>query len=137
VTLLGLNIRAFEESRRLAAKKAALTAMVAEAFPNLKPIYDPGAQAQKAIDTLRATAGRPGDGDIETLLQAAESGWPQSHSPIDSLKFEPGRLTLPATGWSPQEIERFTTQLRAANVDVRSDTGKLVLSHRQPSARSK
>jgi len=46
-------------------------------------------------------------------------------------------LTLPASGWSPQEIERFTTQLRAAAVDVRSEPGKLTLSHRQPSARSK
>src|SRR5471032_190394 len=137
VTLLGLNIRAFQENRRIADKKAALTTVVAETFPNLKTIYEPAAQAQKEIDTLRAAAGRPGDGDIETLLQAAESAWPQSHSPIGNLKFEPGRLTLPADGWSPQEIERFTTQLRAANVDVQSGTGKLLLSHRQPSARSK
>jgi general secretion pathway protein L len=137
VTLVGLNIRAFQENRRIAAKKAELTTVVAETFPNLKTIYEPAAQAQKEIDTLRAAAGRPGDGDIETLLQAAESAWPQSHSPIGNLKFEPGRLTLPADGWSPQEIERFTTQLRGANVDVRSDTGKLLLSHRQPSARSK
>jgi general secretion pathway protein L len=137
ITLVGLNIRAFQETRRLAAKKAALTALVAEAFPNVKSIYEPAAQAGKEIDILRAAAGRPGDGDIETLLQAAESAWPQSHSPLDTLKFEPGHLTLPASGWSPQEIERFTTQLRAANVDVQSGTGKLVLSHRQPSARSK
>ena len=137
ITLAGLNIRAFQETRRLAAKKAALTTLVAEAFPNVKSIYEPAAQAGKEIDILRAAAGRPGDGDIETLLQAAESAWPQSHSPIDTLKFEPGHLTLPASGWSPQEIERFTTQLRAANVDVQSGTGKLVLSHRQPSARSK
>jgi general secretion pathway protein L len=136
VTLLGLNVRAFQESRRLAAKKAALTTMVAETFPNVKSIYEPAAQAQKELDTLRAAAGRPGDGDIETLLQAAESAWPQGHSPIENLKFEPGSLTLPASGWSPQEIERFTTQLRAASVDVQSGTGKLVLSHRQPSARS-
>ena len=137
VTLLGLNIRAFQESRRLLAKKAALTTIVAETFPNVKSIYEPAAQAQKEIDTLRAAAGRPGDGDIETLLQAAESAWPQSHSPVENLKFEPGHLTLPASGWSPQEIERFTTQLRAAGVDVQSGTGKLVLSHRQTSARSK
>jgi general secretion pathway protein L len=136
-TLLGLNIRALQENRRVADKKAALTAAVAAAFPNLKTIYDPAAQAQKELDTLRAAAGHPGDGDIETLLQAAESAWPQSHSPIDNLKFEPGHLTLPANGWTPQEIERFTTQLRAANVDVQSGTGKLVLSHRQMSARSK
>ncbi len=134
VTLLGLNIRAFQESHLIAAKKAALTTVVAETFPNLKTIYEPAAQAQKEIDTLRAAAGHPGDGDLETLLQAAESAWPQSHSPIENLKFEPGHLTLPANGWSPQEIERFTTQLRAASVDVQSGTGKLVLSHRQPSA---
>ena len=135
VTLLGLNVRALQENHRIAQKKAALAAAVAEAFPNVKTIYDPAAQAQREIDTLRAAAGRPGDGDIETLLQAAESAWPQSHSPIGNLKFEPGRLTLPADGWTPQEIERFTTQLRAANVDVQSASGKLVLSHRQPSAR--
>jgi len=137
VTLLGLNIRAFQERHRIAQKKTALAAEVAVAFPNIKTLYDPAAQAQREIDTLRAAAGKPGDGDIETLLQAAESAWPQSHSPVESLKFEPGRLTLPALGWTPQEIERFTTQLRAANVDVQSGNGKLVLSHRQPSARSK
>jgi general secretion pathway protein L len=137
VTLLGLNVRAFQESHRIAQKKAALAAAVATAFPNIKTIYDPAAQAQREIDTLRAAAGKPGDGDLETLLQAAESAWPQSHSPVESVKFEPGHLTLPAVGWTPQEIERFTTQLRAANVDVQSGTGKLVLSHRQPSVRSK
>ena len=137
VMLLGLNVRAFQESRRIAAKKAALTTIVAETFPNVKSIYEPAAQAQKEIDTLRAAAGHPGDGDIETLLQAAESAWPQSHSPLENLKFEPGHLTLPANGWSPQEIERFTTQLRAAGVDVQSGSDKLVLSHRQASARSK
>ena len=137
VTLLGLNIRAFQESHRIVQKKAALAAAVTEAFPNVKSVSDPAAQAQREIDLLRAAAGRPGDGDIETLLQAAESAWPQSHSPISNLKFEPGHLTLPADGWTPQEIERFTTQLRAASVDVQSGTGKLVLSHRQPSVRSK
>jgi len=137
VTLLGLNVSALQENHRIAQKKAALTAAVAEAFPNLKTIYDPAGQAQQQIDVLRAAAGRPGDTDIETLLQAAESAWPQSHSPVETVKFEPGRLTLPATGWTPQEIERFTTQLRAANVEVRADSGKLQLSHRLPSARSK
>ena len=137
VTLLGLNIRAFQENHRIVQKKAALAAAVTEAFPNVKSVSDPAAQAQREIDLLRAAAGRPGDGDIETLLQAAESAWPQSHSPISNLKFEPGHLTLPADGWTPQEIERFTTQLRAASVDVQSGTGKLVLSHRQPSVRSK
>jgi general secretion pathway protein L len=131
VTLVGLNVRALQEHRAIADKQAALTTAVAAAFPNIKTIYDPAAQAGKEIDALRAAAGRPGDGDLETLLQAAESAWPPAHSPIENLKFEPGRLTLPAIGWTPQEIERFTTQLRAANVDVQSGPAKLQLSHRR------
>ena len=134
VTLLGLNLSAFKEHRLIADKTAQLTAIVAATFPNIKPIYDPAAQAQKELDVLRAAAGKPGDGDIETLLQAAESAWPQGHSPVESVKFEPGRLTLPATGWTPQEIERFTTQLRAANVDVRASPGQFVLTRRQSTA---
>jgi len=45
VTLVGLNIRAVQESHRIAGKKAELTAVVAETFPNLKTIYEPAAQA--------------------------------------------------------------------------------------------
>src|SRR6516225_10958617 len=41
VALLGLNVRALQESHRISQKKAALTAAVAEAFPNVKSIYDP------------------------------------------------------------------------------------------------
>ena len=134
VTLLGLNVRALQEHRAIAARQAALAVLVTAAFPSIKTVYDPAGQAQRAIDGLRAASGRPGDGDLETLLQAAESAWPPGHPPVDSLKFEPNKLTLPATGWTPQEIERFTNQLRAAGVAVQSGTGQLQLSHRAPGA---
>lgn len=136
VTLLGLNIRALQEQRAIAQKQAAMAAAVTLAFPNIKTVYDPAAQAQREIDALRAAAGRPGDGDVETLLQAAESAWPQAHSPIENLKFEPGSLTLPASGWTPPEIERFTIQLRAAGFDVESGPGKLQISHRRATSLS-
>jgi general secretion pathway protein L len=134
VQLLGLNVRALQEHRAIAQKQAALASALSAAFPNIKPVYDPPAQAQKEIDTLRAAAGRPGDGDIETLLRAADSAWPPTHSPVEAIKYEPGKLTLPATGWTPPEIERFTTQLRAAGVEVVSAGGKLQLSHKRTSA---
>ena len=113
----------------MAQKQAALVTKFKETFPAVKSVYDAPAQAQKEIDGLRAAAGHPGDGDIETLLQAAESAWPQNHSPIENLRYEPGKLTLPATGWTPQEIQSFTRQMRTINVDVQSGTGKLQLSH--------
>jgi general secretion pathway protein L len=129
VQLVGLNVRAFQEHRAVTQKQAALVAKFKETFPSVKSVLDPAAQAQKEIDSLRAAAGRPGDGDIETLLQAAESAWPQNHSPLENLHYEPGKLTLPANGWTPQEIQSFTRQMRTINVDVQSGTGKLQLSH--------
>jgi general secretion pathway protein L len=129
VQLLGLNVRAFQEHHALALKQEALTAKFKETFPTVKSVYDPPAQAQKEIDALRAAAGRPGDGDIETLLQAAESAWPPNHSPVENVRYEPGKLTLPATGWSPQEITSFTRQMRSLNVEVQTASGKIQLSH--------
>jgi len=126
---VGLNVRAFQEQHALSQKQAALATKFKETFPTVKSVYDPPAQAQKEIDALRAAAGRPGDGDIETLLQAAESAWPQSHSPVENVRYEPGKLTLPATGWSPQEMTSFTRQMRSLNVDVQSAAGKIQLSH--------
>ena len=131
VELVGLNVRAAQEHHTISAQQAAVASTVSAAFPNLKTLYDPPAQAQRAIDSLRAAAGHPGDGDIETLLQAAESAWPPAHSPVDGLKYEPGRLTLPATGWTPPEIDLFSTQLRAVGVDVDSAGGKLQLTPRR------
>jgi hypothetical protein len=89
----------FQEHHAVSQKQEALVAKFKETFPDVKSVYDPPAQAQKEIDSLRAAAGRPGDGDIETLMQAAEVRVAADHSPIENLRYEPGKLTLPASGW--------------------------------------
>ena len=134
VQLVGLNVRAWQERHALAQKQEAVAQRFKDTFPQVKSVVDPAAQAHKELDALRAAAGHPGDGDIETLLQAAESAWPQNHSPIESLHYEPGRLVLPAGGWTPQEIAGFTRQMRAADVEVQAAGGKLQLSHVRPGA---
>jgi general secretion pathway protein L len=126
--LVGLNVRAWQEQHAITLKKQGLVAMMHTTFPNVKTIYDAPAQAQQEIDVLRAAAGHPGDGDLETLMQAAESAWPPNRSPVDALRFESRHLTIGAAGWSPQEIDPFRSQLRAAGVDVDASADKLVLS---------
>ncbi|HEX4510458.1 MAG TPA: type II secretion system protein GspL [Burkholderiaceae bacterium] len=127
--ILGLNVRALQEHRAVAQKQEALAQKFKDTFPTVKSIYDPAAQAQKELDALRAAAGRPGNGDIETLLQAAESAWPPNHPPVDLVHYESGKLVLPATSWTPAEVAAFTRQLRAVNVEAQSAGGKLQLSH--------
>jgi general secretion pathway protein L len=134
VTLLGLNLRALQAHRAIAAKQEAMAAAAMAAFPSIKSPFDPAGQAQRAIDGLRAAAGVPGDGDLETLLQAADAAWPQGRPPVDAIKYQTGRLTLSANGWNPAEIQRFTAQLRSSGVDVRADAGQLVLTRREAGA---
>lgn len=127
--LAGLNLRAWQEQHAINAKKQALVAAVTQTFPNVKSVYDAPLQAMREIDTRRAAAGRPGDGDLETLLQAAESAWPPGRPPVDALKYETGHLTVTANGWGPAEIEPFRQRLRVVGVDVDGATSdRLVLS---------
>lgn len=113
VQLLGLNLYAWQQGRALKAQQAALTQTLTAAFPNVRPIVDAPVQMRRAAEGLRASAGRPGEQDFETLLAAAATAWPAGLGPAESLVFEPGRLQLSAQGWSEAQIEQFRTRLRS------------------------
>jgi len=134
--LAGLNVRAWQERQSVQARRDALAGLVTRTFPNVKSVSEPGLQAQREIDLLRAAAGRPGDADLETFLQAAESAWPADRPPVEALKFESGRLTMTATGWPPAAIERFRTQLRASGYDVDAAGDRLVLTRARPGVKA-
>jgi general secretion pathway protein L len=128
VQLVGLNASAWQQRHALELQRAAVTQVLRDTFPQVRAIQNPPVQMGKEVDLLRAAAGRPGDADLEPLLYAAESAWPPTRGPVESLKFEPGRLSLAATGWTPQEIDRFRTQLKAAGVAVEASAGRMTLS---------
>jgi len=77
---------------------------------------------------LRAAAGRAGDGDLEALLGAAASAWPEGQGPVQTLRFEPGRLTLSAAGWSTEQLSQFRERLRPGGWAVESAEGRVSLS---------
>ena len=62
---------------------------------------------QREVQTLRALAGKAGDADLEPMLQAAAAAWPTDRPPVEMLRFEPGRLTLAAAGWTEPQIAQF------------------------------
>ena len=49
---------------------------------------------QRETQALRTLAGKPGDSDLEPMLQAAAAAWPNERPPVENLRFEPGKLTL-------------------------------------------
>ncbi|MFG6432377.1 type II secretion system protein GspL [Roseateles sp. LYH14W] len=127
VQLLGLNLWAWLQNREVAERRAAVTATLTSAFPQVRAILDAPIQMQKQLDLLRISAGSIGEQDLEALLGAAASAWPADRPPADALAFEPGRLTLPAQGWSPAQIDNFRAQLQSAGWQLDASEGKLTV----------
>ena len=109
------------------------------AFPRASALdvqRDAAAVMQREMQTLRTLAGRPGDTDLEPMLQAAASAWPPERPPVDNLRFEAGKLTLAAPGWSEAQIAQFRSLLQPAGWQVDASEGRLVLTRARAGARS-
>ena len=93
----------------------------------MRAIIDPPAQMQRETERLRAAAGRAGDGDLEVLLGAAAAAWPDGQGPVQTLRFEGGRLTLAAPGWGEPQLAQFRERLRPAGYSVEMAEGRVTL----------
>jgi len=134
VQLLGVNVWAWQQRHALATQKTAITSLLQTSFPQVRAVIDPPVQMQKEVDLLRAAAGQPGEADLEPMLNAANTAWPPSRGPAESIKFEPGRLTLGSPGWSPAEVSGLQERLRPLGLAAESQPGLLVLSRLAPGA---
>ncbi len=128
VNLLGLNLMAWKQQRELNAQRAALTGVLTQTYPQVRAVRDAPIQMRQETEALRASAGQPGGRDLETLLAAAAANWPPERGPVDSLSFEPGRLTISSSGWSGAQIEEFGNRLRSTGWQLSNSEGRMVLS---------
>lgn len=128
VQVLGLNLWAWQQRQAIADKRQALVATLQSSFPQVRAVLDAPVQMQREVERLRAVAGRAGDGDLEPLLQAASAAWPADRPAVDSLRYEPGRLSLSAAGWTEAQINQFRGQLQPAGWRVEAADGRLTLS---------
>jgi general secretion pathway protein L len=128
LNLLGLNVWAWHLNSAVAAKQQATAELLRSTYPNVRAVIDPPVQMRRETENLRGAAGKPGDNDIEVLLAAAASAWPPDRPPADTLRFEPGRLTVSATGWTPEQVAQFRGQLQPAGWQVEFDAGRLTVS---------
>lgn len=129
--IAGLNLWAAHQRDAIATRQAAIRTLVKTSFPNVSALdvqRDATAVLQREALALRTLAGKPGDTDLEPMLQAAASAWPADRPAVDSLRFEPGRLTLSAPGWSAPQIDQFRSLLRAGGWRVEATEGRLTLS---------
>lgn len=114
VQLVGLNTYAWRQREAAAAKREAMTALLRTAHPGVRAVLDAPVQMERETDRLRAAAGRPGEADLEALLAVAAAAWPDAQGPVQTLRFEPGRLTLAAPGWGEPQVQQFRERLKSA-----------------------
>lgn len=139
VQVLGLNLWAWQQRSTLQGKRVSMLNLVKTTFPSVSETdiaRDMNAVVQRETTALRTIAGRPGEPDLEAALQAAASAWPADRPPVESLRFEGGRLTLGASGWSTAQIEQFRGLLRPAGWSVEAAEGRLTLGRAKGSAAS-
>lgn len=137
--VVGLNLWAWQQRNTLEQRRVAIRNAVKAAFPRANDLdlqRDAAAVMQREVQAMRTLAGRAGDNDLEALLSAAASAWPPDRPPVDNLRYENGRLSLAAAGWTDQQLNQFRSQLQPAGWQVESNEGRLTLSRARPGARS-
>lgn len=134
--LVALNAWALHQRGVIQDKRDEMVALLRTSFPQVRTVLDAPAQMQRETEVLRAAAGRPGDTDLEVILQAAASAWPEGLPPVDTLRFEPGRLTLSTGAMTADQVQRLRGQLRAAGWAVESAEGRLLITRAPAGAAS-
>jgi general secretion pathway protein L len=133
--VIGLNFWAWHQRSAVETRRSTVQALVKSAYPRVSDAdlqRNAGAVMLRETQALRTLAGKPGDDDLEPMLQAAAMAWPAQRSPVENLRFEPGKLTLAANGWSDTQIEQFRSVLRQSGLQVEASEGRVVVTRARP-----
>ena len=125
--LVGLNAWAWMQRTELQTRRTAVTNLLRTTHPQVRAVLDAPLQMARENELLRASAGRPGDTDLEPLLQAAASVWPDGRPP-QLLRYENGRLSLGAPGVGAAELAQMRATLEPAGWSVDQDDNQITLS---------
>ncbi|MEP7302605.1 MAG: type II secretion system protein GspL [Caldimonas sp.] len=137
VQIAGLNLWAWHQKNAVEARRSAIQALVKTTYPRVSDAdvqRDASAVMLRETQALRTLAGKPGDNDLEPMLQAAAAAWPNERPPVENLRFEPGKLTLAASGWSDAQIEQFRGVLRPAGFQADASEGRIVVTRARAGA---
>jgi general secretion pathway protein L len=126
--VVGLNLRAWTVEQTIEDRRKTQAQLLTQAHPNVRTVVNAPLQMERETDLLRALAGQPGAGDLETLLALASGAWPESQGPMQSLRFFTGNLSLGTQPWSPEELRQFSDRLKPTGWTVTSQNGRITLS---------
>jgi general secretion pathway protein L len=116
VTVLGINLKAWQLRQRLAAYQAEQVALLKRAAPKLDVIVDAPLQLRRELRQLRAATGQPNPGDAEAMLAAlhvAGSGadkWQR-------VEYKAGELSISGIAASDGTLQALRARGYQAGID--------------------
>ncbi|MBL0090067.1 MAG: general secretion pathway protein GspL [Ideonella sp.] len=128
VHVVGLNLWAWTQQRQISQRRDAINAVLSVTHPQVRSILDAPLQMLRETELLRLSAGKAGDDDLETLLGMAAAVWPEGRPPVERIRFELGRLVLPAPGWDPAALQQLRSRLESAGGKLDSNDTELSIS---------
>ena len=126
--VVGINVWAWQQRSAIEQRRQSMVQLLQGSHPQVRAVLDAPLQMARETERLRAAAGRPGDGDLEVLLAAAALAWPDGQGPVQTLRFEAGRLTLSAADWDDNRLKQFRERLRPAGFAAELTEGRVTLT---------
>ena len=126
--IIGINAWAWQMNTAITSKRLAMVELLRNTHPRVRDVLDAPLQMERETVLLRAAAGRPGDADLEVLLAATASAWPEGLPPVQTLRFEAGKLTVAAPGFAATQLTPLRERLLAAGFDAEFAEGRVTVA---------
>src|SRR6218665_302097 len=124
--LAGLNVWAWHERQTLAAKQAAVHAVLTQTFAQVQVVANAPVQMENELARLRQAAGSVSASDLEPMLAAADAALPAGRLP-SAIEYSPGALRLRGLALVPDEASALSGRLQAAGYQASVEDGNLWL----------
>ena len=136
--IVGLNLWAFHQKNEVQARRNAIQALVESELSAGTPMPTSSAIGVRMLH--RAQARLPRAGSKQTAASSrccpARRRARQNEQPLPGrdLRFEQGKLTIAATGWTDAQIDQFRSVLQPAGFQVNASEGRIVVTRTRPAA---
>lgn len=124
--LLGLNLWAWRTQDALQAQRTEISAMLTQAFPQVRVVVDPPVQMAREVAALRQGAGALSPRDLEPMLAAYARVARPGPQP-GALEFSSGELRLKGLEWPMDALAQAQATLRPLGYRLQAEGDAIVL----------
>jgi general secretion pathway protein L len=127
--VVGLNAWAWKEQAALKDKRAQITQLLTQSFPNVKVVVDAPLQMQRELANLRQTQGQLSGRDFESIYSRFSALAQQNSAPA-AIEFIANEVQIKGSGLTTDQLTSLAPRLQYAGLEVRNQAQALVVSHR-------